>query len=93
MKLEIFFTILIPIILCLKPEEYTATIIFSETGPSCTVEGVTIDGKKATIKSNGAFLVKGNSEESGLIVDASSVNLYLQDLNLISNSTAPIIIN
>ena len=93
MKLKIFFTLLIPIILCLKPEEYTATITFSETGPSCTGEGVTIDGKNATIKSNGSFLVTGNSEESGLIVDASSVNLYLQDLNLISNSTAPIVIN
>lgn len=93
MKVKILFTFLIPIIICLQPEEYTATITFNETGPSFIGEGVTIDGKYATIKSNGSFLVTGNSEEGGIIVDTNSVNLYLKDLDLMSHFTAPIIIN
>ena len=81
MKLKIIFALLIPLIMCLKPEEYTATITFNETGPSFIGKGVKIDGKNATIKLDGSFLVTGSSEEGSIIVGASSVNLYLKDLH------------
>ena len=93
MTFKIPFLFLLSITLCLQPNDYTATITFEELGPSSTGEGVNINGTTATITTAGSFLITGKSTEGNVIVKTSSVNLYLENLNLTSNITSPIIIN
>ena len=93
MKLKLFYAFLISITLCLKPNDYTSIITFSEEGPSSSGTGVTIEGTKVTITTEGEYLITGNSTEGNLIISNNSVKLYLKNLNLTSNITAPIIIN
>ena len=90
---KIFFCFVIPIIITLEPKEYTSIITFDESGPSSSGTGVEIEGTEAKIISAGEYLIKGASNEGHIVVDISSVNIYLQNLNLTSNTTAPIIIN
>ena len=93
MKFEIVLIFFISISLCLQPNDYTAIITFEEIGLSCTGEGVSINGTTATITSGGSFLITGKSSEGNIIVTESSVKLYLENLNLASNITSPILIN
>ena len=93
MKLKLFYAFLISITLCLKPNDYTSIVTFSEEGPSSSGTGVTIEGTKVTITTEGEYLITGNSTEGNLIISNNSVKLYLKNLNLTSNITAPIIIN
>ena len=93
MTFKIPFLFLLSITLCLQPNDYTATITFEELGPSSTGAGVSINGTIATITTAGSFLITGKSTEGNVIVKTSSVNLYLENLNLTSNITSPIIIN
>ena len=90
---KIFFCFLIPIIITLEPKEYTSIITFDESGPSSSGTGVEIEGTEAKIISAGEYLITGASNEGHIVVDISLVNIYLQNLNLTSNTTAPIIIN
>ena len=93
MKFEILLIFFISISFCLQPNDYTGTISFEEIGPSYTGTGVSINGTTVTIASSGSFLIKGKSTEGNIIVTTSSVNLYLENLNLTSNITSPITIN
>jgi len=93
MRWKIFFCFLVPIIITLEPKEYASIITFDESGPSSSGSGVQIEGTEAKIISAGEYLITGNSNEGHIIIDISSVNLYLKDLNLTSNTTAPLIIS
>ena len=93
MTFEISFLCLLSITLCLQPNDYTATITFEELGPSYIGTGVTINGTTATITTAGSFLLTGKTTEGNVIIKTSSVNLYLENLNLTSNITSPIVIN
>ena len=73
--------------------DYTSTITFSSSGISSSGEGVTISGTIATITNAGSYLVTGSSSEGNIIISVSSVNLNLQNLELSSSTSAPIIVN
>ena len=90
---KIFLFFLLPIILSLEPKEYTSVITFEESGPSSSGSGVEIEGTEAKIVSGGSFLITGEANEGNVVVSVDSVNLFLENLNLASNITAPIIIN
>ena len=93
MKKRILFIFLLPIILCVEENSYTGTITFSSSDIQSTGDGVTISGTTATITSSGSYLVKGTSTEGTVKIKVSSVNLYLEDLDLSSSTTGPIIVN
>ena len=90
---KIFLFFLLPIILSLEPKEYTSVITFEESGPSSSGSGIEIEGTEAKIVSGGSFLITGEANEGNVVVSVDSVNLFLENLNLASNITAPIIIN
>ena len=90
---KIFLFFLLPIILSVEPKEYTSVITFEESGPSSSGSGVEIEGTEAKIVSGGSFLITGEANEGNVVVSVDSVNLFLENLNLASNITAPIIIN
>lgn len=93
MKKRILFIFLLSIILCVEENSYTGTITFSSSDIQSSGDGVTISGTTATITSSGSFLVKGTSTEATVKIKVSSVNLYLEDLDLSSSTTGPIIVN
>ena len=86
-----FIFILMPFSIVLT--NYTSTITFSSSGISSSGEGVTISGTTSTITNAGSYLVTGSSSEGNIVISVSSVNLYLQNLELSSSKTAPIIVN
>ena len=92
-KWKILLCFLLPIILTLKPKEYTSIITFESSGPSSSGSGVEINGTDAKIVSAGSYLITGASDLGSVLVTVDSVNLFLQNLNLESNITAPIIVN
>ena len=93
MKSQIFLFLIFAIIYCLEDTSYTSTITFSADKVESSGEGVNIDGTKAEITKSGSYLVTGTSSEGNLIIKESSVNVYLENLELSSNSTSPIIVN
>lgn len=93
MKKRILFILLVSVILCIEDNSYTSTITFSTNGIESSGKGVSISNTTATITSAGSYLVKGASTEGSVKIKVSSVNLYLEDLELSSSTTAPIIVN
>jgi len=93
MKSHIFLFLIFTIIYCLEDTSYTSTITFSTDKVESSGEGVNIDGTKAEITKSGSYLVTGTSSEGNLIIKESSVNVYLENLELSSSSTSPIIVN
>ena len=55
-------------------------------------EGAIVSGTNVTITKTGSHLVTGSSNEGNIIIDTSSVNLFLQNLELSSSKTSPIIV-
>ena len=55
-------------------------------------DGPTINGTAIVIEKPGIYYVSGQSEEGNIVIKSSSVSLYLQNLNLTSYKTAPIIV-
>ena len=93
MKFKIFL-ILIELIPFINSKiEYTSTIAFSSSGISSSGDGVDISGTQATISKSGSYLATGSSSEGNIIISTDSVNLYLENLELSSNITSPIIVN
>ena len=93
MKFKIFL-ILIELISFINSKiEYTSTISFSSSGISSSGDGVNISGTQATISKSGSYLATGSSSEGNIIISVDSVNLYLENLELSSNITSPIIVN
>ena len=75
-----------------KPNDIV-TITFSKDGIDVSGEGAVVSGTTVTIEKSGSYLAEGESEEANIIVDASSVTLYLQHLDLTSSVTAPLTVN
>ena len=93
MKEKIFFFLFLLISFSNALNDYTSTITFSNTGPSSSGDGVTISGTIATITKAGSYLVTGSSSEGNVIISVASVDLNLQNLDLTSSTTSPIIVN
>ena len=93
MNSKILLLFLLSIISCLEENSYTSTITFSSNGISSSGEGVDILETNATITKAGSYLVTGTSTEGNIIISVSSVNLYLENLDLSSSKTSPIIVN
>ena len=79
--------------LCLEENKYSSTITFSNSEITSSGDGVDIKETNATITKAGSFLVTGASNEGNIIIDSDSVNLYLENLELSSSKTSPIIVN
>ena len=93
MKSRIALLLFMSLALCLKDNSYTSTITFSTNGITSSGEGVEISDTTATITKAGSYLVKGKSEEGNIVISVDSVNLYLENLELSSKKTSPIIVN
>ena len=93
MKSEIFLIFVLLISLYRQENSYTSIITFLNNEITSSGEGVEISGTTVTITNAGSYLVTGTSLEGSVKIKVASVNLYLQNLNLTSYTTAPIIIN
>ena len=97
MKVKICFILLsLALIQCLKGPADAIKIIFLTKDlkvlGGTDGEDYTTSGKQAVIQKSGEFIASGESDEGNIIVTASSVTLYLQNLNLSSKKNAPIIV-
>jgi hypothetical protein len=72
--------------------EETTSIVFSNEEINIYGEDLEVEGTTVVIEKPGSFLVTGESEEGNIVIKSSSVTLYLEDLFLTSEKTAPIII-
>ena len=93
MKEKIFIFLFFLIIFSNALNDYSSTITFSDSGISSSGEGVTISGTTATITKAGSYLITGSSTEGNVIISLSSVDLNLENLDLTSSTTSPIIVN
>ena len=93
MKEKIFFFLFLLISFSNALNDYASTITFTSSGPSSSGDGVTISGTTATITKAGSYLVTGSSSEGNVIISVGSVDLNLQNLELSSSTTSPIIVN
>ena len=87
----IFLFLLIEIAFCLEENE-EKTIVFSNQEIGISGEDAVVDDTTVIIEKPGSYLVTGESEEGNIVIKSSSVTLFLQDLILTSEKTAPIII-
>ena len=92
MKSEILLILFLSISLCFEENSYSSTITFSNSGISSSGEGVDVFETNATITKAGSYLATGTSNEGNIIINADSVSLYLENLELSSSKTSPIII-
>ena len=92
MKSMILFILILSISLCFEKNSYISTITFSNSGISSSGDGVDISETNATITKAGSYLATGQSNEGNIIISADSVSLYLENLELSSSKTSPIII-
>ena len=87
--INIFLSLLLSqIILCVEPNY----IVFSE-GKIKASDEINISGTAVEIKKPGIYYISGEAEEGNIIVKSNQVTLYLQNLKLSSERTAPITIN
>ena len=93
MKDKIFMLFILLVSFSYILNNYNSTITFSNSGVTFSGEGVEISGTIATIKNPGSYLVTGSSSEGNIIISVGSVELYLQNLELNSSITSPIIVN
>ena len=97
MKLKICFILLsLSLIQCLKGPEDANKIIFVRDELKVMGgkdgEDYTINGQTAVIQKSGEYVALGECEEGNIVITASSVTLYLQNLVLSSKNNAPIIV-
>ena len=97
MKLKCCFILLsLALIQCVKVPTDAIKIIFLTK--DLKVLGGTKDvdystsGKTAVIEKSGEFVASGESDEGNIIIKASKVTLYLQNLDLSSKKNSPIIV-
>ena len=97
-EMKIFYFILlllIQITFCLEPDEEKniVHIVFSNQEINVSEDdAAVVTGTTVVIEKPGSFLVTGESEEGNIVIKSSSVTLFLKDLFLTSEKTAPIII-
>ena len=97
MKLKICFILLsLSLIQCLKGPEDANKIIFVRDELKVMGgkdgEDYTINGQTTVIQKSGEYVALGECEEGNIVITASSVTLYLQNLVLSSKNNAPIIV-
>ena len=94
-KMKVTNLIIMSVLLILSKQEisYTSTITFSNNEATSSGEGVEISGTNVTIKKGGFYLATGTSTEGTITISVESVKLYLQNLNLTSSLTSPIIVD
>ena len=88
-----FLVLLLSITFCFSKISYTATLTFSNDKLDLQGKGIEVLGTNATITNSGSYLVTGKCNEGSIKIKVSSVNLYLENLELSSSLTAPIIVN
>ena len=93
MKRTIFLLILISAVISLDESEYKSNIKFLSDSVYAIGDGLTITGTTVSIEKEGSYLVTGLNTDGNLIIKASSVEVYLQNLLLESSTTAPITVN
>ena len=94
-KILLIFIGLLSFIFCLKEFEdfsYDTKIEFQEDNIMISGEGVILNGTNANIYSPGVYLITGMCKEGSINVNSSSVQLYLEDLDLSSSVSSPILI-
>ena len=84
---------LLSITFCFAQISYTATITFSNDKIDLKGKGIEVLGTNATINNAGSYLITGKCNEGSIKIKVSSVNLYLENLELSSSLTAPIIVD
>jgi hypothetical protein len=94
-KMKVTNLIIMSVLLILSKQEisYTSIITFSNNEATSSGEGVEISGTNVTIKKGGSYLATGTSTEGTITISVESVKLYLQNLNLTSSLTSPIIVD
>ena len=95
MKLYYVFILLFTeIAFCLEPDEDLTSnhIVFSNEEIKLSGGGASLNDTTVVIENPGSFLVTGKSEEGNIVIKSSSVTLFLLDLYLTSEKTAPIIV-
>ena len=93
MKNKILLLTLISLAFCLEDIEYTATLKFLSSGVESDGSGFTVTGSTVSFEKAGSYLVTGLNNEGNIVIKASSVELYLQNILLASSTTAPITVN
>lgn len=91
----LFFLLVLTLSFCLKQDEnnYKCEITFSNEEVKISKEEVIIDeGNVVIIEQPGSYYVTGEAEEGIIIIQSSSVKLYLENLILSSSKNAPIIV-
>lgn len=87
--INIFLSLIVSrIILCVEPNY----IVFSE-GKIKASDDINVSETTIEIKKPGIYYISGETEEGNIIVKSNKVTLYLQNLKLSSERTAPITIN
>ena len=93
MKNKILLLALMSLAICLEDIQYTATLKFLSSGVESDGSGFTVTGSTVSFEKAGSYLVTGLNNEGNIIIKASSVELYLQNILLSSSTTAPITVN
>ena len=89
---QLISLLLFSIMFCIEPDSNAKYIYFSNNGIKSSDEGVIISGTTAIIEKPGIYLVTGEAEEGNLVIKSNS-QIYLENLNLSSEKTAPIIVD
>ena len=88
--------LLFPVFFCKEENEepsISTYIVFSNEKIKISEgSGATVSGTTVLIEKPGVYLVSGESEEGNIVIKESSVTIYLQNLKLFSQKTAPIIV-
>ena len=96
MKIQNYLIALfLQIIFCLEPEDNiseTNYIVFSKEGIKSTNE-IEVSDTTVLIIKPGSYYITGTSNEGNIVVKSDKVTLFLQNLKLSSQKTAPIIIS
>ena len=97
MKIKILLVLIISTVLCKEPNNLKTDVTFitfsNSEGVSVIGEGVDVYGSKVTIKKPGVYLAQGSMDDVYILIKESSVDLLLQNVQLSSTVTAPIIVD
>ena len=88
-----FLLLLLLLSFTLCQDETSYIVFMNDTIKVPHEGGATVSGTTVIIEKPGIYLAQGKSEEANIVIKSSSVSLYLQNLELTSRTTAPIIVN
>ena len=93
MKSKILLITLMSLAICLEDIQYAATLKFLSSSVETEGSGFTVTGSSVSLEKAGSYLVTGLNNEGNIIIKASNVEVYLQNILLASSTTAPITVN